>query len=196
MRVLSIIISLLVLHSCTRNQCPCIVDQEIQIYNDSIVRGYYESPLMLPSRYYFQIDEPNIYHKSEEIVRLEIRTIPGGAGEIYRLEKVRDKYAMIYKRIKPSYVIAESDTTVLAEEDGKGFFSLLESSCYENLSSDIKEDDDIINGALYVLEVNKRETYCSMNRFHFVVRKQPDALKKQNQVFLNMVRALIKLRKG
>ena len=196
MRVIAILISLLILYSCNRNQCSCEVDQAIQIYNDSIVRGYYESPLMLPARYYFQIDEPNIYHKSEEVVRLELRTIPGGAGEIYRLERAQEKYFMIYKRIKPTYVIAESDTTGLSEEQGEAFFSLLQANCYENLSSDIKEDDEIVNGTLFVLEVNKRETYCSSNRFHFMVRKQPDALQQQNQVFLKLVRALIKLRNG
>lgn len=182
--------------SCQKKECACDIDPKVLIENDSIINealrrefmDYDGKPFVVDSsknhyeRYWKKFDEPLLGNQKNESYRFSISFLLYNYFKVYRVEKKNNKYKSeikIYARCMTSGCRGDSLVSQISKEISKiewqEITNVLEENCFWTMATDIKSDDNYLDGSSWSLEGFKNYNNCTSSSFHAVGRASPDS---------------------
>lgn len=201
MRLILFISSLLFLIiSCRSTSCTCEIDTEIHNRNTDLISNYYRNPINLPSQFWYNFKEPNMYKDEVVRIRLLVQNRITKQGFVYRLEQFKNEQFLIVKEFSIDYHTNEFqtssiDTFHMSKVEWDSVIDHMNSNCYYNLASDISEDENFPEGMLHILEFKNINKICSPSNYNLILRISPDIFNEYNLAYNEITKSIFRLRK-
>ncbi len=170
------------LASCQNQECKCVIDTNLISQNDSTINAAINSPRRNLSDYNNRFNEPAIHQSQVESYRFSITVLLYDYFKVYRVEKNGNDYKLHIKEYAVSTTseqradsLVSNTSKKITKSEWSSIDNAFKENCFWTMATDIKTDDNYLDGSTWILEGYRQNTTCTNSKYHLAYRNSPDS---------------------